>query len=317
MIKNKNILFLLRFAVVIFLYFLIMRRVDWAQLVQLLTPEISPFFLLSSVLITIQAFFCSWRWRYIAQSHLENVPSLFFTFEVYLENLFFNQFLPATLGGDVLRVIRWQGVGVSGAVAASTVFLDRLSGLNGAAIISLLLIPLVISDRNQLLTALTALSLSSLVFVVTFGLFFIMRWPQIIYPSKKYKKIWEVFNKVKVNITFDRHYLFASILSIMGHLLGGLATVALARGFHIEVNLFFLIVLSSLITLISTIPITISGWGLREATFVTILSPLGIDYHQAFLVGLFVGLSALVSALPGGVITMAGLTRVDSHKSDG
>ena len=312
--RNKLLFFFVRLIVVVGLYFIIALRIDWVQIYQLVTPSVVPYFILSASLILLQALFCSWRWQYIAQTHARHLPSLFFTFMVYLENLFFNQFLPATLGGDVLRVVRWQGAGVGGAVAASTVLLDRLSGLNGAAIMSFFIVPLVAGDSNQILTALAAASMSGLVLVSTAGLFFIMRWPQIIAPFRRYGKIWAIFNKVRANIFFDRHYLYALGLSVLGYVIGGLSTATIARGFHIEVDIFFIVVLSSLITLVSTIPITISGWGLREATFVTILSPLGVDQHQAFLLGLFVGLVSLVSALPGGLVTIADLTKAENVK---
>ena len=308
--RNKFLFLVVRLVVVVCLYFIIVRRVDWAQIYQLLTPEVVPYFFLSALLILLQAFFCSWRWQYIAQTHVQHLPSLFFTFMVYLENLFYNQFLPATVGGDVLRVVRWQGVGVGGAVAASTVLLDRLSGLNGAAILSLFIVPVVGGDPNQILTVLAATSLSTLVLVSTVGLFLVMRWPQIIAPFKRYEKMWEIFSKLRANIFFDRHYVLALGLSVLGYVIGGLSTAAIARSFQIDVDIFFIVVLSSLITLVSTIPITISGWGLREATFVTILSPMGVDQHQSFLLGLFVGLASLVSALPGGLVTITGLTQV-------
>lgn len=310
--RNKLLFLFARLIVVAGLYFIIVRRIDWTQLYQLLTPSFVPYFVLSALLILFQAFFCSWRWQYIAQTHVQHLPSLLFTFMVYLENLFFNQFLPATIGGDVLRVVRWQGAGVSAAVAASTVLLDRLSGLNGAAILSLLIVPFVAGDPNQILTALAAVSLSTLVLVSTAGLFFIMRWPQIISPFKRYEKIWAIFNKLRVNITFDRHYIFALGLSVLGYVIGGLSTAVIARGFHVDIDMFFIVVLGSFITLVSTIPITISGWGLREATFVTILSPLGVGQNQAFLLGLFVGLASLVSALPGGLVTVTGLTQAQT-----
>ena len=309
--RNKLLFWLARLIVVVGLYFIIVCRIDWTQIYQLLTPEVVPYFFLSALLILLQAFFCSWRWQYIAQTHVQYLPSLFFTFMVYLENLFYNQFLPATVGGDVLRVVRWQSAGVGGTIAASTVLLDRLSGLNGAAILSLLIVPVVAGDPNQILTALAATSLSMLVLVSTTGLFLIMRWPQIIAPFKRYEKIWVIFNKVRTNIFFDRHYVLSLGLSVLGYVIGGLSTAAIARGFHIDVDIFFIVVLSSLITLVSTIPITISGWGLREATFVTILSPLGVEQHQAFLLGLFVGLVSLVSALPGGLVTISGLTQAE------
>lgn len=310
----KRTIFTLRLIFISFIYFLLFKKLNWNQLSELLNFSFVSYFSLSVTLVIVQAFFCSWRWCYLAKSHMSMVPPLFFTFMVYLENLFFNQFLPATIGGDVLRVIRWQEVGVGGAVAASTVFLDRLSGLNGAAIVALFILIDTLKDKNQLLTSLTAISVTLLVFCVTSLLFFIMKWPIILLPLRKHERIWKIFEKIRTNITFDKNYIRGTLLSIISYTVGGFATLSIAKGLNIEFSVSFIISLTALITLVSTIPITISGWGLREATFITILAPLGVDDHRAFLLGFIVGISNLISALPGGLITISGLTKSKAYK---
>ena len=49
------------------------------------------------------------------------------------------------------------------------------------------------------------------------------------------------------------------------------------------------------------IPISIGGWGLREAAVVSLLSAHGVAREQALLFSLFFGLVFVISALPGGV----------------
>jgi len=49
------------------------------------------------------------------------------------------------------------------------------------------------------------------------------------------------------------------------------------------------------------IPISIGGWGLREAAVVSLLSAHGVAREQTLLFSLFFGLVFVISAVPGGV----------------
>jgi uncharacterized membrane protein YbhN (UPF0104 family) len=58
--------------------------------------------------------------------------------------------------------------------------------------------------------------------------------------------------------------------------------------------------------LIVMIPVSLAGWGVREASLIALLAPLGVDSKDAFLIGILFGLMGLVSALPGGLSFLAG-----------
>ena len=60
-----------------------------------------------------------------------------------------------------------------------------------------------------------------------------------------------------------------------------------------------------LVLLISTIPVSIAGWGVREAAMVTAFSTVGIEATDSLLVSIAFGLSLTVMSLPGGVVWLA------------
>jgi hypothetical protein len=70
---------------------------------------------------------------------------------------------------------------------------------------------------------------------------------------------------------------------------------------------WFLIVPSVL--LISMLPISAGGWGIREGSFVLALASFGIRPEEAIVPPIIFGLGVLVVTLPGGIIWLANRKR--------
>jgi uncharacterized membrane protein YbhN (UPF0104 family) len=70
------------------------------------------------------------------------------------------------------------------------------------------------------------------------------------------------------------------------------------------------------ITLFSTLPISIGGWGVREAAMVTIFGLVGVPPSAALIVSIQVGLLAVVLSLPGGVLFLVQRTKVARKYAD-
>lgn len=307
----------LRFAIVVALYAFVARSVDFHKLAQLFVPQLVIAGIVATMLVLLQAAFCAWRWRFLASTRTDAVPRFWLTFWVYEESLFCNQLLPSTIGGDVLRVLRWQGAGVRGLPAAASVFLDRLSGLNGAAAVALLSVPLFVGSKAGVALTLLAAALSLTVFAGTIAGFAIARWPKLTTPLRRFPRIWDIAETLRRNLTWDRTFFQSLGLSVIGHVLGGLAAYVIALALGIAIAPHAMIFVTTLVVLISMVPITIAGWGLREASYVTFLAPFGVASTQAFALGLVFGLVMVLTALPGGIAALLGLTKSGARQSRG
>ncbi|MFN3395434.1 MAG: lysylphosphatidylglycerol synthase domain-containing protein, partial [Thermodesulfovibrionales bacterium] len=73
----------------------------------------------------------------------------------------------------------------------------------------------------------------------------------------------------------------------------------ISRGVGIDVPFYFLSIIIPIISVISSIPISISGLGVREASFVLLLAPLGVNHAEAITLSLTWFLSFAVGSLPG------------------
>jgi hypothetical protein len=58
----------------------------------------------------------------------------------------------------------------------------------------------------------------------------------------------------------------------------------------------------SMVTLITVLPISLAGWGVREVTVVALLGMLGVEDEAALLLSIEFGLLAMLVSLPGGVL---------------
>jgi hypothetical protein len=83
-----------------------------------------------------------------------------------------------------------------------------------------------------------------------------------------------------------------------------LATLVLiiARGMGIAVGTLECLVLVPPVLLVSTLPISVAGWGVREGAMVTAFGFAGVAESEAVALGVLFGLVVLVVGLPGGLI---------------
>jgi uncharacterized membrane protein YbhN (UPF0104 family) len=106
-----------------------------------------------------------------------------------------------------------------------------------------------------------------------------------------------------------RRLLAAFMLAILTHVMNVFVFFWIGRDLGIDLGLrhWFLIVPSAL--LISMLPISAGGWGLREASFVVALATFAIRPEEAILPPVIFGLGVLIVTLPGGVIWLANRKR--------
>ena len=81
-------------------------------------------------------------------------------------------------------------------------------------------------------------------------------------------------------------------------------------------NLSFLdcLVLIPPVVLVSTIPISIAGWGVREAAMITLLALVGVAEADAFVLSVLFGLLTFGLSLPGGIVWIIGVYKEDDTK---
>jgi uncharacterized protein (TIRG00374 family) len=206
--------------------------------------------------------------------------------------IFFNNLLPSTIGGDIVRIhdTYRKGKDKRGAVAA--VLIDRLLGifvLMGFVIISLFYsgnFSIYFQTINEWTYIIAALFSILFIFLILYiynnktYYFYVKKHNAIIQKIlnfiKKYTELLSVFNKKN---------LYVSILlsiSLQINVVLYYFLISSGSGVSISISEFFFIV--PIAVFFMMIPISINGLGLRENIFVFMLSAYGVPKSNAIAI---------------------------------
>jgi len=103
----------------------------------------------------------------------------------------------------------------------------------------------------------------------------------------------------------QRGSLRASLWALLSAICGNLAAYCIARSLGIEIGMIPMIAVMSIVPIVSALPISLAGWGVREFSVVALLGILGIEREAALLLSVEFGLIGMLMSLPGGVIWLA------------
>ena len=88
-------------------------------------------------------------------------------------------------------------------------------------------------------------------------------------------------------------------LSALVHLLSIAAIFLTAHAVQVPLTLAIVCAIGPVVVLAQVLPISVGGWGVREAAAVALLAMTGIDAASALLVSIAFGLLIFLATLPG------------------
>jgi uncharacterized membrane protein YbhN (UPF0104 family) len=249
-------------------------------------------------ILFLQLISTSLRWHLLTSS-IKNTPSWIKMFKYYWIGIFFNQALPSSFGGDVMRVYLLQKDLKSKAQAFASVGLERVIGLATLLILTLGVAPRAIRSLD--------VSIPKNFFIIIFLV--LIALPLIAYKTGLAGSVLRIFKRL-VEESFSLigglrkrpfQVLYIGLLSLTTHLLTILIAWILLRQFGVAIDYLQVIGPISLAMLISALPVTISSWGVRETSFVLLLGPFGVSADIAVATGVVMGLGTLIFSLVGGL----------------
>ena len=241
----------------------------------------------------------AFRWRFTAGRLGLDLPFGTALREYYLA-LFLNQVLPGGVLGDVSRAWRHGRSGPERRIgpAALAVILERTSGqvvMGGVALISVVSLPLAFSTMSRTLSlTLTGAGTGAAVLAAFVAL---RRRPR--------DGPWRTLSADAHRALFAKDALPVQLLSSTLIVATFLATyVVAARAVGVSTPLWTLLPLVAPVLLSMLIPVTVAGWGVREATAAALWGAAGLTVVDGVAISAAYGLLVLLSSLPGAVILM-------------
>ena len=267
----------------------------------------SPAWFCAAVAVNIVAtFVMALRWYILLAARGRRDPGLWWLFETYSIALLMGQILPTAVGGDAVRAIDLARRTGARAEAVSSVFVDRVVGLaalGALAACGALAGGTGIGRGTAIALGLGVVAATGIAVAALF--------------SRRFQPLLRSLAPLaaKLRIEGPMRALYHALHAYRGHpaalawvfVLGvfaqGLRAVSiyfLAVGMDIDIGFATLLVLCPILFLVTIVPVSLNGIGLREATFVVVLGGAGVGREDAFALGLaFFAVGVITGGLGG------------------
>ena len=293
----QRIKFLARLLVSVSIMAVILHSIDIRQAWRVVL-DARPLWLLLALLMQFgSTAVAAYRWQLIMRN-LGFGQSFSFYRDSYFKGMFFNQGLPTSIGGDAFRVLDVAGRGFRKRDALYGVAIDRIAGLGALLLLTLVahlvdpdLLPARVYRLILWLLIAGLVGFSSVSFIGRLS--WLGRYPQLALLKS-------VSDRLLQAVSRRRFLLLAS--SLLVPLLAMLSFFAVGRALGLRYDLvtYFAIVPPALV--LTVIPISIAGWGVREGALVGLFSLIGADKTVVLMMSLVYGVLLILASLPGLVV---------------
>ncbi len=263
--------------------------------------------MLAIVIFSLSNFFGAFQWQLLMKTKSIHLPWRH-VLAFYYVGLFFNNFLIGNVGGDAIRVYDIAKLSGDLPHAISTVFFDRLIGFFVMTTMALLsgLFWHNIFQSNSLETLTIIIFLLWVVsFLFLFNenlasrigwLFRLMLTPRM---NHKIRAIYQSINAFKNE---QRLLLTIVLISLVVQSLRILVHYCAALSVGVQLHLKYFIIFIPVIALLSSLPISIGGIGIREGSAVALFSQVDSLLPESIVAFEFLAyLIGLIATIPGGI----------------
>ena len=255
------------------------------------------------------------RWGVLLRAQHVRLPFSFLT-QSFLVATFFNNFLPSNIGGDVIRIADSAKAAGSKTLATTVVLIDRGLGVLGLALIA--------ATGATIMQRMAVGPVGPGILWAGFGLGAIVATPALLMPEAVTKLLQplRVFHREWVDERIEKltyaltrfketptalAACFAGAVVVQAILV--LFYVAIARSMNIPIGFAELAVIVPVSFIVQMVPLSVNGFGIREATFGFYFTRLGLPLESALVVS-FVGAALIMLfSLSGGIAYLSRTAR--------
>jgi len=289
----KNIIKLL---ITIAIFYFLFQHIDFNELFGILYKSHGGWILVALIMQLGSTYLAAYRWFKISQL-LVFKEKLSFYVQSYFKGSFFNQALPSSIGGDAVRMLDLTSKGYDKKDAFYGVFVDRVVGLVGLLVLnliaSIIFYGTFADDFSQLIIFIT---LSG---IIGFSLLFQLHRLTFLANYKFLNLFVRLANRLN-SLYASRALLVKHIaISVIVHFFSVLTMYGLSLSLSLHIDFQTLLIAIPPVFLLTIVPISLAGWGIREGAMVGILMLVGADQTKVLAMSILYGILLIISALPG------------------
>lgn len=307
---------MLRWLATLIILGLVFAFVDLSALVTRLATVPVSLIVVAVAISVLQVILSAWRWRYTAGRLGVGIPMAFAVREYYLAS-FLNQVLPGGMMGDVNRAWRHSKIHTAGKsepsarlAAIHAVALERLSG-------QLVLVPVVLLVVGGLWASgqfagrdlPTEMSLSPGYWLLVPLLLGSVAW--LLFAGGKITTMARYVRHLRADLyrafagwQIAAVQLSTSLLVLVSYLFVFMV-IAIAMDLATDVESLALVAALCLVLLLAmVVPITVSGWGVREGAAALLWPAAGLPAEQGVAISIGYGALVFLGSLPGALMLL-------------
>lgn len=218
--------------------------------------------------------------------------------------VFFNQVLPAPVGGDAMRVWGARRAGLPLGKATAGVVLERLWGLGTLVLFAAPVWPFLLDGDSPRL----ALAVGSTLVAVTatVAAMWVLRRAPAALARRLPGSIGRFLDDARETAWPPDRVLLLLLWSLSGHIAAVACVAALAGAMRIPVGPLEILVVVPIVLLAAVVPLSFAGWGVREGAMVAALARFEVPAADALALSIGFGLVLLLLSLPGAALFLVG-----------
>jgi uncharacterized membrane protein YbhN (UPF0104 family) len=311
---RRYLLMAVKLAVSIVLLKVLFRNIDVGQLWTTARHASMVWLLAALGVYLINVVACVWRWHVLLEAQQVHVrqKKLLGSF---LVALFFNNFLPSNIGGDVIRIRDTAKAAQSKTLATTVVLTDRVLGLIGLVLVAALgssmiggvagHAPAPIWPSWLWAGFILAAIVSAPAVLAPSGVGRLLQPLTVLHPEWVGNRI-DSLTAALVRFRARPGALaacFAGAVFVQTSIV--IFYVAVAYALHLDIGPWDLAVIVPLSFIVQMLPVSVNGFGVREMTFTFYFTRVGVPKESAILMSLVAVVLIMLFSLSGAAVWFA------------
>ena len=301
MLRNEALKLVVRLLVAVALIALLFRNLDVTHLVHRLLNLSWQGTAAAISLVFLAIVISAWKWGLILRARQHPLPFLTLL-RLYFVGLFFNNVLPTAVGGDAVRA--WEATKETQEVpeAVGSVVSERLIAGVALGMTALLGLPFIESDSST--AKMVALFL--VIDVAMVALFLVPKVAEGIVGKALPNRlatlkavVAQTVQVVRDTLRNPRLFVTILLLSVIFQICVAGVNAAIFQALGAPVSLAHCVIYTPMIFTLAMLPISISGFGVREAAYWYFFSQVGVGQAEAVATSLLFFVIVGICSLPG------------------